>query len=1106
MSYLTRLFKSIFELHMSMTPEFWLEVKRLFADALERPADEQEAFLDAACEGNIALRDEVASLLASHYKGYTLDNVGKAWVSPLLNSLKDHYEPGTRIGSFEIDRELGRGGMGRVYLARDVHLNRPVALKVLPRALQSEEESRDRFLLEAQAASALDHPNVCTIYAIDSVPDGQFYIAMAYYEGRTLKDCLLEGPFLVEEALDVATQIAKGLAAVHEAGIVHRDIKPANILRTKKGTIKILDFGIARIKHFKRVTRPGIRLGTAAYMAPEHIEGEDVDARTDVWAMGVVLYEMVAGIRPFNGNSTEAILTRVLHEDPPVLTALRPEVPREVWRVIERMLQKKPADRFSSMQEVLDALRECKESLAVFGVPHKTVFPAMLSSFIGRDRELEEVRSLLDESRLLTLTGPGGIGKTRLAVEAVSQMKETFQDGVYYVPLSTITEASQVVPAIVHALEGVKRGVQPSFEEIKKKFAPLKVLLLIDNFEQVAAASPRIEEFLIACPLIKVMITSRIPLGVEGEQEYRVPALEVPDAAAGDLQGVDILQQFSALSLFVERAKLVRPSFTLTEENREDVIALCQRLDGLPLALELAAARSKLLTPSMLRKRLADRLDLLKGGGTERPKRQQTLEQTIRWSYELLDQTLQLFFRRLAVFKGGFSLEAAERILKEVSGSWDVIDAISTLLDHSLIQTRDRFGESRMVMLETIRTYAWQRLLESGEALPVQRIHAMYFVELAETNEPALVSTDAASALNRLEIEFGNLQTALHYAEQQQDVELGLRLGTALWRYCLARGYMREGRAWLETFLNMHRENVPLRIQINALNSAGSLAHNQGDNHAAQILLKESLNLCRKDNDEQGLAAVLNNLSWVACELCDLEPAQALAEEALELCTALGDVRGSALAINNQGWVAFYRGDLNQALALHTESLSLRRQVGDRAGEVFALANLALVRVLMKDFDGAGSQLDHALYLAQALQDDHMRAWALTVNAWMHYRQSRFSQSLALLNQAVPIWRADTHSSGLGWAQTTSGSVNLSLGSFEVAKEHLEEGLALWQQVDTGWGIAWSLYELGRLEEQKGDITAASALYEKSLQIRESIRDQVGIIECKSALESLASK
>ena len=829
----------------------WQKLKAVFAQARALDGAEREAFLAETTDE--ALRNEVRALLTADAASGPLDDLMAAVMAPIQEKLSDSFfdkSPAeVQIGPYEVVQELGRGGMGRVYKARDPRLDRFVALKLLAPHLSAHPTAKERFMQEARAASALDHPNICTIYEIDETDEGGLYIAMACYDQPTLAEQIRRGPLSIETSLDIAIQVADGLACAHAADIVHRDVKPSNLVVTERGDVKILDFGVAKLERRTDLTGTGARLGTVAYMAPEQVRGDDVDPRADLWALGVVLYEMLTGQRPFQGDTDAALIYALLEDEPPPITVHRSDAPAELDGVVQRALSKAPDDRYpgaKAMREALRAIRRGETRSVV--APPSTSLPTALTSFIGRTKEVEQVEALLADARLVTLTGPAGTGKTRLGLHVTERMADTFDHGVDFVSLASVTDPGLVASTIAQALDFEPPGAMSPMERLKRGLQNQDRLLVLDNFEQVAAAASVIAELLRACPRLRVLATSRVPLHVSGEQEVPVPPLDLPDALEGD--DLDAVQAAPAVALFVERARAVDPDFALTSENAPAVAELCQRLDGLPLAIELAAARVKLLAPQALLTRLEGRLDLLTGGPRDHPERHQTLRHAIAWSYDLLDEAHRQLFRRLAVFVGGCTLEAIEAVGRDVP-----LDRVAALVDHSLLRREPGpEGEPRFSMLETIRAYGIEQLEQHGDLDTARRAHALYVLDVAEQAAGELTGADQAAWLNRLESEHGNLRVALRWALDQGEDATALRLGAALWRFWLVRGHLIEGRQWLETILAATDPSVAPMVRAQVLNAMGTFAHNQGDNREARNFLQDGLRLWRALDDEQGQA------------------------------------------------------------------------------------------------------------------------------------------------------------------------------------------------------------------------------------------------------------
>lgn len=595
-----------------------------------------------------------------------------------------------------------------------------------------------------------------------------------------------------------------------------------------------------------------------------------------------------------------------------------------------------------------------------------SLLPDETTSLIGRDHEIGEIGALLSGTRLLTLTGPGGVGKTRLALRVAATASAGYRDGAAYVALDQSTSAEQVVAAIAAALGVREDGGQPLIDGLRDRMERAELLLVLDNFEHVLLAAPVVAELLRDCPRLTVLATSREPLRLAAERIYAVQPLDASEDSTAS----------PAVALFVERARAVRPEYELTEHDARIVAELCRRIDGLPLAIELAAARVRLLTPEAILDRLSDRLGLLTGGPRDLPARQQTLRAAIDWSYYTLDGDAQALLRRLAVASGGCAFETAEHLHVALGGDRKrVLDVAASLVERSLLRQDEVAGQPRLTMLETIRAYGLEQLQAAGEERAARRAHAGWFTTLAEMAAGDASGPAQAARLRQADIEHLNLRVALDWSIAN-DTRLALRLAGALWRYWYARGHLSEGRQRLAAVLAIADGEDASRAR--AMHGAGVLAQAQGDYLQAERCLADGLVAARAAGDRQTIALVLNHLGVVARDRGDYMAATHQIEESLALFREHGDEWGIALSLNNLAVVAQRQRDYPRAAELLEASLRGFRATGDRWAAAIPLNNLGQVALDRGDLDLAASALDETLALYRELGDSRHIAITLT--------------------------------------------------------------------------------------------------------------------------------
>ena len=671
--------------------------------------------------------------------------------------------------------------------------------------------------------------------------------------------------------------------------------------------------------------------------------------------------------------------------------------------------------------------------------------PLLANSFVGRERELAEVRTLLASSRLVTLTGPGGCGKTRLALE-VAGLAENFEDGVFLVELAGISDGELVPETAARTLGArLRLGLSPT-EELANHLEAGETLLVLDNCEHVVDACADLADTLLrSCPGLKILATSREALAIAGEMAWPVPSLSLPDTLID--ADPDDTMRFGAVRLFAERAAAVAPGFALTPENTAAVARVCERLEGMPLAIELAAARARVLSPAQIASRLDDRFLLLTGGGRVTVPRHKTLRATMDWGHELLSPQEKALFRRLSAFPGGFSLEAAEAVCPGGDFEADeVLGLLSRLVDKSLVVVGGRGEENSYRMLETVLSYASERLEDSGEAESVRARHADFFLGLAEEAEPGLFGAQQGAWLGRLDADSGNLRAALGWHTGSGEAEGALRMAGALWWYWFLRGRYQEGCGRLEGALARSGADGSLH-RARALTAAGDLAFLQARYARAEERIGEGLTLYRALGDSRGVAGAVQLLGSIAREQGRYAEAVSRHEESLALWRELDDDWGIAQSLNYLGFVAWLRGDPDRATELCARALGKSRCLGDGEGVAWSLMNLGTAALYRGEHDRAAELLEESLSLSREGGYRETVAWALDGLGEIARRENRLEPAAKLLRESLTLhrdlgdrWRMASLLEGIGKLAATLGDFARAgrlFGAADALREHL---------------------------------------------------------------------
>lgn len=766
----------------------------------------------------------------------------------------------------------------------------------------------------------------------------------------------------------------------------------------------------------------------------------------------------------------------------------RPSI--QLARLLARYLKIPPGERadFLKLARPDQTLEETKGSSSSSanrsGQRRVTNLPNPATPLVGRVDELSTICSLLLDPgiRMVTLTGAGGIGKTRLSIQVANELQEQFFDGAWFVSLAALEDPDLIIPTIARGL-GIKESRERTIQDALLDYAANKdMLLVLDNFEQVLPAARKIAELLASTNNLKLLITSRTVLHISGEYEFIVPPLGFvgPD----HLSSFEEMENSPAVTLFIQRARAVNTHFKLTPENYMAVAKICARLDGLSLAIELAASHIKFLSPAALLARLdgtsqdGNSLNLLVGGGHDLPIRQQTMRRAIDWSYNLLSESEQALFRRLAIFAGGCTLEAATAVCADIhtetltaspAAQRTLADRLAALVDQSMLRlTATATGEPRYGMIEALREYALERLATHGKEWSILKSrHARYFTSLAETVEPMLDTAEQELWLDRLEVEHDNFMAALNWSYASEDQgQTGLQLAGVFWQFWLIRGYVNEGLSWF-TRLIEQAKSPPPRILARALNGFGFLNWAWSDSPRAKSLLLQSLELYRQESDVYGTAWVLNHLGHVAFAQNELENAASLVRESLSLFRQFPTAESHiAWCLLNLGDVVRAQGNENQALEYYQECLQLFRKVGDPRGMAWVLDHLG----------------EH---LGRNLQKyDHQQAWVF-------------------LEESLGLFRKVGDKGGMAWVLTHQAKVALAQNDFEQANQLMNRGLSLFRKVSAIRTGAWAAMELGDFAWNLENKDQALAIYRESLKLFYEVNDQEGLSQAFNRLKKL---
>ncbi|QSE81180.1 protein kinase domain-containing protein [Rhodococcus koreensis] len=1012
---------------------------------------------------------------------------------------------------FDDAQEIGRGGFGVVYRCRQSVLDRTVAVKVLTTDL--DEENHERFLREQRAMGRLTgHPNVVNILQVGATESGRPYLVMPYHPHDSLDgEIRRHGPLAVEEVLKLGVKTAGALETAHRLGILHRDVKPANILLTEYGEPALTDFGIA---HFAGgfETATGVVTGSPAFTAPEVLAGQTPSPAADVYGLAATLFCALTGHAAFERRSGEQLMAqfvRITSHPPP--DPREHGVPDDLSAVVERAMSQDPEIRPTAM-ELGDELQEVelRHGLPLDEMPVRPVadrrpsltpnsrakapsgadpgrplagnLPVALTSFVGRRSDLAEAKNQLKVSRLVTLTGIGGVGKTRLALKAAAQSDRAFPDGVWLAELGELRDESLLVDVVTGALGLREQSARPVQDLLVEFLGSKRMLLVLDNCEQLVDAVAKLVEILLrSCPELRILATSREALAIGGEAVLRVPPLTVPESDRPSSSRS--MPRSDAVRLFVERAAAAVPGFELNDSNRAAVAGICRKLDGLPLPIELAAARLRAMSPEQILRRLTDRYELLTGGTRSAPTRQQTLRLCIDWSYELCTTPEQLAWERLAIFAGSFELDAAEEICGFDLSPSGVVDVVTSLLDKSILIREESGPVVRFRMLETLRGFGAEKAQESGRYRDLRVRHRDWYRRLAEDANTQWIGDRQLEWFQRIEREQPNLREAMEFCASEDPV-IGLTIASALFQFWNSRSLFSEGRYWLDRILDRH-SGQPTIERVEALYADSVLAEMQGDLSVAARLVAQALQLAEQTQD-----STIDSLAAHAEGLCalfsgDLPKACSRLEASVSAFVDPRDLSLRLEALMSLGIAYEWRGDTDLAISRFEEVHEITRSRGESVLQAYSLWALGVAWWRRGEPRRATEQLERGLRLAQVANDQVGATTCLETLAWIAASDEEPRRAAVLMGAAEVLSRAVGSSSAylpnlLDYHNDCERRARQALGTktFEAARH---EGNAL----DLDASVTFALNR--QSSDQAGKIPKPSLLTKREHEVAELV-------------------
>ncbi len=1015
---------------------------------------------------------------------------------------------------YQIQALIGRGGMGDVYSGIDLQTKAAVAIKCLhPDIVERSPDSVERFRREGEALRQLDHPNIVKVLAT-SKEEGKHFIVMEKVSGGTLAELMRQqGPLPLQQTLAIALELADALTRAHHLRIIHRDIKPSNVLMADDGTPRLSDFGVAQTGD-SNLTEVGATVGTFAYLSPEACRGDTIDVRTDIWSFGVLLYEMLAGQRPFEASQPAAVITEILTKPVPELELFRSDLPVALVDLIGRTLEKNREARIPRMrmvgaelEAIIDGLDthirpafltdEDTTPMSRFGTQTSATptftpsgsagannLPAHTTPFVGREQELETLDELFNDEtiRMLTLTGPGGVGKTRVAVTAAERQLNRFFNGVFYVPLAPVSDAGFIITTIAEHVKFSFGGTADPKTELLNFLREKSMLLILDNFEHLIDSAQIVTDILQAAPHVRILVISRERLRLRGEYLLEMQGMLIPSAD----ETPELIADYPAVQLFQQVAQRITPDFPIDERTAPLVARIIQLVAGMPLGIELAAAWLEMLPIEEVVNEIETSLDFLETDLRDVPERHRSLRAVFESSWNLMTENERTIFMKLSVFRGGFTREAVQKVT-EAS-----LRNLTTLVNKSLL---NRAADGRYTPHVLLRQYAEELFADyDAELYATRKAHAECYAEFMQQQAEHFNSKHEKKAADAIEIEIENIRTAWRWSVENAEWGPPDKMLHPLYLHYTVRSLQTEGLSnfsmLAEALYAAGQENHDLYWR--ARSRQAQLSSRLGNHAPTEKYAPLALAYFRQTDHKLEMCFALNVLCYLDMMQSRYEDARQHGAEALEIARVIDDKEQLLLSMGNLGYVEYLLGEFEAATKTYEEFNQISEERGSPISLAYGTNNLGEILHASGDTEGAKQLYERAYDIFRSYK--HRRGMAFTLNnlGGIYFVTGEVSEAKRRYEESYELNKKIGDRSGTAHSLSALGNIAMWSKNPTEAQNYYQQSLEIRRDIGDKRSIADSLSDLAGSALAIGDIPLAEKYHEESLSIRREIGDRYG--------------